>query len=166
MTGWQRLLIALSIVLVGMALIPYIALPSERFSWQLFANVYSDGPMLAINYDDGAPGSSFTITGLGYPANQNVTVKVNGHILGTTVTGENGGFIIHITSKPETDEGLYKVEVEAESGNAALAVSASGATRFRLSASAPLLAAEGAVNAFTLPDGIASNPAYLPVVIR
>lgn len=168
-SGWKRLIIALSIVLVGMALVPYIALPSERFSWQLFAGVYGDGPSLAISYDDGAPGSSFTVTGVNYPADATVVVKVNGQTLGSTVTDDIGGFRIRIDTTPQTDLGLYEVEVEVEldDDSRLAAVSVSGATRFRLSAGAPLRAADQDVlAAFNVPDGIAQNPVYMPLVFR
>ena len=36
----QRFLVALAIVLSGLALAPYIALPSERFSWEAYVGVY------------------------------------------------------------------------------------------------------------------------------
>jgi hypothetical protein len=153
----------------GMALIPYIALPSEGFSWQRFAGVYSDGPSLTINYDTGAPGSSFTVIGFNYPANQVVTVKVNGHVLGTTTTDEIGGFTIRITSAVDIDEGFYEVEVETESlsGNALSAVSAASAIRFQISAGAPLRAPEGAATAFPLPKGIAvTDLVFMPLIMR
>ena len=37
-----RLFIALVILLSGIALLPYIGLPSERFSWKQFAGAYDD----------------------------------------------------------------------------------------------------------------------------
>jgi len=40
MTRFRRLLVAVAIMLSGMALVPYIALPSAKFSWQLFADAY------------------------------------------------------------------------------------------------------------------------------
>jgi hypothetical protein len=155
----------------GMALIPYIALPSEGFSWQRFAGVYSGGPSLTINYDTGAPGSSFTVIGFNYPANQTVTVKVNNHLLGTTTTDEIGGFTIRITSAANTDEGFYEVKVEVElespSSNALSAVSAASAIRFQILAGAPLRAPEGTGTAFALPDGIAATDlVYMPLVMR
>jgi hypothetical protein len=39
-----RLLIALTILLSGLALIPYVGLPSERFGWQQFIMVYGEQP--------------------------------------------------------------------------------------------------------------------------
>ena len=40
MNRFQRLVIALVILLSGLALIPYIALPSEKLVWQRYSEVY------------------------------------------------------------------------------------------------------------------------------
>ena len=40
MNRFQRLVIALAIMLSGLALVPYIALPSEKLVWQRYANAY------------------------------------------------------------------------------------------------------------------------------
>jgi hypothetical protein len=37
---FQRLVIVLVIVLSGLALVPFVALPSEQLSWQRFAAAY------------------------------------------------------------------------------------------------------------------------------
>jgi hypothetical protein len=40
MNRLQRLVIALAILLSGLALVPYIALPSEKLVWQRYADAY------------------------------------------------------------------------------------------------------------------------------
>jgi hypothetical protein len=60
-----RILIALAVLLSGMALIPFVGLPQEPFNWQQFAGVYTD-PALTINHTQGEPGSFFTLTGFNY----------------------------------------------------------------------------------------------------
>jgi hypothetical protein len=39
-----RLFIAAVVLLSGLALLPYVGLPSERFSWQQFVMVYGEQP--------------------------------------------------------------------------------------------------------------------------
>ncbi len=45
MKNWSRLFIALSIFVSGLALIPYVSLSSEPFSWQKYADAYQPGPV-------------------------------------------------------------------------------------------------------------------------
>lgn len=40
MRVFRRLLVACAIVLAGLALVPFVALPSGRFGWQQFAGAY------------------------------------------------------------------------------------------------------------------------------
>jgi plastocyanin len=46
MNRFRRLLIASAILLLGMALLPYIALPSGKFGWQQFAGAYEPEPVV------------------------------------------------------------------------------------------------------------------------
>ena len=39
-----RLFLATVVLLAGLALLPYVGLPSERFSWQSFVMVYGEQP--------------------------------------------------------------------------------------------------------------------------
>jgi hypothetical protein len=39
-----RLFLAALVLLAGLALTPYVGLPSERFSWQQFVMVYGEQP--------------------------------------------------------------------------------------------------------------------------
>jgi hypothetical protein len=40
----MRLFLAAVVLLAGLALMPYVGLPSERFSWQQFVMVYGEQP--------------------------------------------------------------------------------------------------------------------------
>jgi hypothetical protein len=168
LSGPKRLLVVLGLMLLGTALIPYVALPYERFGWQLFAGIYGSGPQLAINYETGAPGSSFSITGVGFPANQQVSVQVNGQTLGTATTDDIGGFLIQIISAPTNNTGYYAVliSVAPDDNRASLAAGESAGTAFVLRADAPLRAREGEATAFNLPDGLAQQRLYLPLIKR
>ena len=42
MTKKNRLIVALAIVLSGLALTPFISLPARAFNWQQFAGAYQD----------------------------------------------------------------------------------------------------------------------------
>lgn len=46
MPKFSRLLIALVIFLSGAGLMPFVSLPAEAFSWQLFANAYAPDSVL------------------------------------------------------------------------------------------------------------------------
>lgn len=163
-TTWKRLAIAIGLVLIGMSLVPYIALPSEQFGWQRFAGIYGGDPEIAVNFSNGAPGSSFTITGANFPANTAVTVDVNGTPLGTLTTDEVGAFMLRITTTTDTDWGVYVVTVTEAPAQVAQAGGASAQTRFTLARSAPLRAPDNTTRTFALPDGIAQNWIYMPMI--
>jgi plastocyanin len=46
MNRFRRLLVASAILLSGLALVPYIALPSAKFGWQQFAGAYQPEPIV------------------------------------------------------------------------------------------------------------------------
>ena len=48
MNRFRRLLVACAILLSGMALIPYIALPSGKFGWRQFAGAYQPEPFVVL----------------------------------------------------------------------------------------------------------------------
>ncbi|NTW01223.1 MAG: hypothetical protein HGA19_07905 [Oscillochloris sp.] len=166
---WKRLIIAMGIVLAGMALIPYIALPSERFGWQLFTGAYSDGPGLSISYDTGAPGSSFVVTGFNYPANQSLLISVNEIPLGTITTDEIGGFSIVITSVADNGEGYYIIKIEGETteGSSVSASTSSASSRFKLDSAAPLRTVENPSIVFNMTSAIEPvSLLYIPIIFR
>jgi plastocyanin len=51
MNRFRRLLVACAILLSGMALIPYIALPSGKFGWRQFAGAYQPEPVVVLIQD-------------------------------------------------------------------------------------------------------------------
>lgn len=153
MNPWKRMSIALAILLAGFALVPFVALPHESFSWRLFAGAYGSAPALAVSYDLGAPGSVFTVTGYNFPAGRTVTISVNGRALGTVQASETGTFSLALTTD-EADAGVYLVWAD---GRAAT-------TRFELAAGAPLREGDDELSAFVVPAGIAGARVSLPLL--
>lgn len=114
-------------------------------------------PELAINVANGAPGSFFTLTGSDYPANEEATVNINGHEVGTVATDDNGMFTL-ILSTTGADEGNYIVTVS---------VNPSASTQFVLDAEEPVRPQEGTGTEITVPAGIAlTEQLFLPGVFR
>jgi hypothetical protein len=151
----KRLLLALAVLFAGLALVPYVALPNEAFSWRLFANIYGAEPALGSNYTTGAPGSSFTITGYNFLPGQTATIAANGRNL-TTIQADESGSFSFVLATDDADAGRYRI-------------SANGAAlTLELFASAPLRlreAGDGVLTIF-LPAGIAENTLYLPEIRR
>ena len=145
-----RIMIALVILLSGLAIIPFVSLPTQAFRWQLYANAYQ--PTLAINHASGGRGSYFRITGSGFPAN--TTVLVNGVSVGVT---DDLGEVDVSLSTGQADLGWYIVVVMANP---------SAEIGFRLAAGEPQWPQEGGGPVFDVPSGIARHLVYLPVVAR
>jgi hypothetical protein len=158
----KRLVTALFILLSGLMLIPFISLPAQAFSWQLFANAYEE-PTLTISNTIGKPGSFFEITGKNYPANATATITINGRTLGTVTTDATGNFKFEL-STPITGgqvEGAYFVTVT---------VNPDATIKFALDNNAPNTwpsPSGGTAQTFSVPAGIAfTNFIYLPIVFR
>ena len=101
---WQllgRVLIALFIMGSGAVLVANANRLEEPFDWRTFASAYD--PDLDVNHNDGASGSIFAFTGVGYPANSLATVYVNGAEIGHVNTNNNGvlTFMIDSAGAPE-----------------------------------------------------------------
>lgn len=111
-----RIVLALGILLVGVALIPFVDQPVRAFGWELFAGVYS--PVLAVNATSGAPGSVFAFSGSGYPPNSQATIYVNGRALGAVMTGGSGdaAFLLHTAGAAP---GPYNVTLEVDINSSA-----------------------------------------------
>ena len=141
--------IALLILLSGLALLPYVDLPAEALSWQLFAGVYD--ATLTVNYPTGQPGSYFTFDGANFPENSTANITVNGDFLGSVNTDANGSltFIINSTNSAI---GTYSVSAEVNAN-------ASAATSFELTTSAPIRPLEGDGPIFYLVPTL-----YMPIV--
>ena len=118
---------------------------------------YETRPELAVNFTDGAPSSFFTLSGSDYPANEEATVNVNGHDLGTVTTDENGAFML-ILSTAEADEGIYIATVS---------VNPSATTQFLLDVEAPLRPQQGTGTEIPVPSDIAlTEQLFLPNITR
>jgi hypothetical protein len=117
-----RIAIVLVILLGGLALLPYIDVPAEALTWQLYSGVYE--ATLEVNHDQGSPGSYFLFTGTNYPANSLATISVNGSEIGEVETDGNGD-LSFIIATANSDPGSYTV-------TAAVDVNASAAANFTL----------------------------------
>lgn len=153
----KRLSLALATMLAGLVLVPYVALPNETFSWQLFAGNYGSERALGINYTTGAPGSFFTVTGYNFAAGRPVTIAANGRNLATVRADETGSFSF-VLATDAADEGSYLISAGGPDA----------AIRFELDDSAPLRAREGGEDLPTIyvPAGTALNTLYLPDIRR
>ncbi len=63
---------------------------------------------LGINYSTGTPGSYFTLSGSSFLPDSNVSLEVNGFVLGTVTADENGGFTA-VLATDNADLGSYLV---------------------------------------------------------
>ncbi len=154
MTNLKRAALAFGILLIGAALIPFVGMPSETFTWTRYTSAYQDA-FLEINFPTGQPGSTFTVTGGKFPANSQVTVTANGFVLGNLAADSSGSFQFLVdTSSAET--GFY--EISASGGGQ------TAATGFFLADHAPLRAPDTSGVTFALPAGLAIQTSFLPFV--
>jgi trimeric autotransporter adhesin len=115
-------------------------------------------PSLLINYTTGKPGSSFFVSGSGFPAGDTATVTVNGHVLSSALTVDGaGGLTFHLDTSL-AGAGQYFATVS---------VNPSASVAFTLDSNAPLRSQEGSGPTFNVPGGIAfTRFVYLPLVRR
>jgi peptide/nickel transport system substrate-binding protein len=131
--------------------------PDPAGKWDHFSHDASP-PALELNYDSGAPGSSFNIVGTNFPINSMASISVNDNLLGTIFTGDSGTFTFTVTTDPEIDEGFYIVTVS---------VNPSASIMFQLDTLEPVRPQEGSYESFDIPDGIAIvSFIYLPLIER
>jgi len=160
MQNIYRILLALSVLLSGIALVPFVHVPAETFEWQRYAGVYEE-PDFEVNYLTGKPGSYFHFLGTGFEAttglapNSTVTVSANDNVLFSTTTDGLGNVQFNL-STASASVGSYYITVE--NGNIALTV------KVILSEDTPLRPLEGPGDVFELPGGIAISELYLPVI--
>lgn len=173
MQSKYRFGLALVIMLCGLLLVPFVALPKESFRWQAFAGAYGGEFAVGVNFEDGAPGSYFLISGFGFQPGANLTLRANGHVFGTAVADGNGEFRFLVSTR-NAGLGRYviSVEVQGEEAQAAGQTGIVASTSFVLSADAPLRArpagTEG-LNAAVVPNqpAAASEPRHwLPFVAK
>ncbi|GAB4426406.1 MAG: hypothetical protein Kow0031_06180 [Anaerolineae bacterium] len=158
MYKFRRLLTALVVFLSGAVLIPFVSLPAQAFSWELFADAYESEPTLIIDHDEGKPGSSFEIKGKNFPPNATATITINGTVLGTIMTDGDGKFEIELNTTG-ADDGAYFVTAS---------VNPTATIRFALDSSSPnTWPSPGVATVFPVPSGIAfTQSLYLPIILR
>lgn len=114
-------------------------------------------PEVGLNFNSGAPGSSFHLTGTGFPANSSAAVHVNNQPLGTVMTDDQGDLSL-LLATTNSDEGAYFVTIS---------VNPSATAYFTLDMDAPVRPPEGSGAVFDVPAGIAlTESAFLPAILR
>ncbi|MCB9134328.1 MAG: hypothetical protein H6636_02810 [Anaerolineales bacterium] len=151
-----RILVALTILLSGAALLPFVDVPAATFEWQRYAGVYEE-PELVVNYPSGQPGSFFHFSGAGFGADQDVTVSSNGDMLGMTTTDSAGNLEFNLNSD---GAGVGSYYISVAEGNTTRTL------RVFLWADAPLRPQEGQGDEFLLPTGSAIQEILLPSVVK
>ena len=126
-----RVLFALSILLAGVAMVPYVERPVAALEWRMLAGVYT--PELSVHASEGAPGSQFAFTGAGFPAHKPATLFVNGRYLGRVMTDAKG-MAQFVVQSPTSYRvlGHYDITLEVD-------MNASATQGFTLSSNAPLV---------------------------
>ncbi len=108
-----RTVFALVILLVGIAMVPYIDRPVAALEWRMMAGVYA--PELTAHEAEGVPGSAFAFTGSGFPAHSIATLFVNGRYLGRVMTDENGSAQFIVQSPASSIAvGAYDITMEVD----------------------------------------------------
>lgn len=159
----QRLTIALVTLLSGLALIPFIALPQEGFSWQRFSGAYGSTPALASNHTSGSPGSFFSLTGYNFPPGSTVQITVNGVVIGSVVATATGGFSVTLSTQG-AELGAYRVVAAVTNNPEDEEVFAT--LTLRLVVGATVHTREGNDPLFVLPADLAQQELFLPLVAR
>ncbi|MBP1466166.1 hypothetical protein EYB53_010660, partial [Candidatus Chloroploca sp. M-50] len=82
--------------------------------------VVTSSPMLNLNYLQGAPGSTFLLSGLQFPPGATLQVRINGIVLEPSLTADDQGrFTLMLTTSLEAAPGHYVVVVSSEPTGAA-----------------------------------------------
>ena len=120
-------------------------------------NLVTVPPALTINYDICSPGSFFTVTGVNFATSSTLTITVNSAILTTTLPVDGNGGFVFLLDTSQADAGYYAVRAVGNPG-ASIGFLVDPRAGFRLQ--------EGTGPILIVPDGIAGNVIYLPVVQR
>lgn len=106
-----RFALTITILLMGVLLLPFIHVSADTITWQSLAGVYE--PELTVLEDAGEPGSIFAFIGTNYPADSLANVYVDGELLGTVMTDGDGSaqFMIDSTG---AQPGPYNVTMEVD----------------------------------------------------
>ncbi|NUM47104.1 MAG: hypothetical protein HUU38_20580 [Anaerolineales bacterium] len=152
----SRIVVAVAILMSGLALLPFVDVPAQTFDWQRYAGVY-EVPELVVNATEGRPGSFFNFTGMGFDANSPVEISSNGAVLGTSMTDGAGNLEFNLDTA-NADQGNYYIT--ATQGNTTITL------RIMLFAEAPLIPQEGGGDVYQLPAGLAITEMYLPLIVH
>jgi photosystem II stability/assembly factor-like uncharacterized protein len=118
---------------------------------------YEPPATLTINYESGAPGSYFTITGGNFSPNNTATITINGHTLGSIPTDAQGSLTFWLNTTG-AEIGAYLVTAS---------VNPSANRWFNLDTAAPVRPQEGTGTTFMVPAGIAFDEfIYLPGIMK
>jgi hypothetical protein len=79
-------------------------------------------PGIALSPDEGHVGTDLTITGYGFPVNEDVNITYDGSSIETTETDDNGSFDNVSFVVPESQHGERQVTAEDAAGNNATAI--------------------------------------------
>jgi hypothetical protein len=146
-----RGVVALVILLSGVAMIPFINLPSEKIGWDLFAGVYT--PELTAIETSGAPGSVFAFTGSNYPPNTTAQLFIDGVQSGEVQIDENGGSTF-LLNTVWAAAGQYNITLEVD-------INASATQAIELIEGGTLVTPPAG---FPGPEFSIVQPAFLPVI--
>jgi len=132
-------------------------------------------PQLTINYNNGRPGSYFTLTGVNFPASSAVSISINSHVFTDTVSVNATGGFTFIISTTNADVGFYTISASSTNRSTAEAIESQvetsanpNAATFLLDDKAPLRLQSGSGQILSIPLGIAipSRWLYLPLIIK
>jgi hypothetical protein len=113
-------------------------------------------PMLLSNFATGKPGSYFSLSAVNFPPNQSATVSVN-HVFVDTVTIDSQGSIEMILDTNALPAGDYLVRVSVNPHASAPLI---------LADDQPLRTKEGDGKSIIIPETVAEQRLYLPMIER
>lgn len=131
--------------------------------WEGVIMHYGTTPELSVNYSSGVPGSYFTFSGTDFPPDETVMVYANTAYLGA-VTSDSSGNISFILSTMDSDEGAYLIT--ASTYDLATGYATMDQNQIFLYETGLAHPQEGTYDIFDVPEGIAFQMQYLPMVIR
>ena len=114
-------------------------------------------PRLTLNYNTGAPGSHFAVSGANFPPNNSASITVNGHYLGTAPVDTWGAFQFSLDTTG-AENGHYYVTTT---------VNPSRTAHFEVDDLAPLRPPTGNAQIVIVPPDIALTEfVFLPMILR
>lgn len=128
--------------------------PDDAGRWDAF--VAPPNPEMQINYQSGAPGSYFNVSGTGFPPNDTAAILANNHLLDELSVDGSGAISFTLTTE-EASAGTYHLRTT---------VNPSGGARFVLNLAEPVRPREGDLPLVEVPDGLILHYVYLPLALR